>query len=726
MSRIIIYNTKLSPELNAKVDNIQTYLNSLSATLDRDVQYQKIELDMNVKVDIPQNYQTTKIGNYVDLIQDEKHFYFFIIDSSWTSKGAVNLTLSLDTVNTFSGDFTFTEKTHIIREHKNRFSNLSSLEVGDNSMHYVVDDTDEGVSGAVQYKQSDETIFSGNNYLNQPWYIIYDTDITSGVNVEVLPKNKVPVMGSTEQYAQIRFVDQNINAYNYVLRSENLDASIAFNDGENNITKSMGEKHYTQGGYGFIEGFIWRRLITNQWEIGFYLKADNGNEFLDIKTYNFSDVSQIMFINATKYRTGGNRWETLINEILRKTTQNTFTPYVPTEPAVWTREINDVDRTSQTIIKIVECPYCPLDLTWENGINLRVPEHWVYDGNKGKITCSEQRKLPEFKSGVITELDLDLVKNFVINNETELANLPKIGKGLIADPKLMHSSLYTYKLVYDNFALPIALEKIKERSWFDADPLLLSVEYKQSENISSSLLFKANFKNCTYTEDSDYGSYLISTRSLESPVYNEAYLNYLRNGYNYDKKAKNTQNVATWFGAGVQLVGGVLSFLASGATGGISAVAGVSLVSSGIATMANATANTINSERNLAQKLEDARNQAATVNACDDLSLLNYYNGNKLHCIKYQVSDKIRKLMSDTFYYFGYASERYAIPRTNTRIWFNYIQCEPVFNEEQTTVYKDFLKDIKTRYSAGITVFHNYNGEYNFEQTYENWESVLF
>ena len=83
------------------------------------------------------------------------------------------------------------------------------------------------------------------------------------------------------------------------------------------------------------------------------------------------------------------------------------------------------------------------------------------------------------------------------------------------------------------------------------------------------------------------------------------------------------------------------------------------------------------------------------------------------------------KHAADLFYYCGYTANRQDIPNTTSRYWFNYIQCEPVFNEEETSIYKNYLDDIKARYNAGITVYHDHNNTYDWGQTHENWEINL-
>ena len=72
MSQIKIYNTQITPDRNAKVEQINTYLNTCPVSYHTDkLQYQKIALDIVVKLPIPQE-QRFNLGNYVCINQDNK------------------------------------------------------------------------------------------------------------------------------------------------------------------------------------------------------------------------------------------------------------------------------------------------------------------------------------------------------------------------------------------------------------------------------------------------------------------------------------------------------------------------------------------------------------------------------------------------------------------------------------------------------------------------------
>ena len=80
-STIKIYKTVLTPSRNALVDDLDEYLNT-EATLtyeDSSFQYQKLGLDIDIKINITQDVISNyNLGNYVVIAQDGKKWYYFI------------------------------------------------------------------------------------------------------------------------------------------------------------------------------------------------------------------------------------------------------------------------------------------------------------------------------------------------------------------------------------------------------------------------------------------------------------------------------------------------------------------------------------------------------------------------------------------------------------------------------------------------------------------------
>ena len=286
------------------------------------------------------------------------------------------------------------------------------------------------------------------------------------------------------------------------------------------------------------------------------------------------------------------------------------------------------------------------------------------------------------------------------------------------ESKLYSSELYAPKFIYDSFNLNFELQNMA------TIPTEFNVDFTTTSTINSTFMFTFPEYELKYSGQ-DYDNILVVRRNNEITLYNNAYINYIKTGYNYDVKNKNIQSTQGWISAGLQIAGSVISFLAAGATGGLSAVAAIGLATSATVTIANNISNDVKAERSIQQKLEEARNQATSVSGSDDIDLLTKYSNNKAKLAIYKASDNVMKHAADLFYYCGYAANRQDIPNTTSRYWFNYIQCEPVFNEEETSIYKNYLDDIKARYNAGITVYHDHNNTYDWGQTHENWEINL-
>lgn len=722
MSTLKIYQCELTPEKNALIEGIDSYLLNKTTYTSTNFQYIQLDLDIKIKVNLSQDFAAaTSIGNYVSINQDNKTWYYFITSAKWRAKNTVELSLSIDSVNTFKEDFTFTDKTHITRQHKNRFSNTSPLIAGHNTLYYDVDDKDEGISGAVQYKISDTTIYSGNRWLNQHWYLVYESDVDAakGIKCTLYPEKAVPV-ASLDTSGNILPTDlANYNEYHYVSVVNNTTrTTINFN----NRTFTLGQQ-YSSG--TIISFSYWKSNDighVDQIEIAALVSQDgksgtwkNLNGTLNGSTY----ANQLKLIEASHYNKSFTVYNTLAD--IERLTEYDYDQSASTVTKC--QDISSVVRTSDTIVKIIELPYAPADFTW-NGYDIKLPLGWSLANNGSKYYITPDIET-EFGATILHNQELGLTKDYFIGllpGDTEKSVLLSKSKDLNLEPKLLHSSLYTYKLVYDSYSTQIPFEKISVTP--DNLPLL-NIEYKQSNTISSNLGFKYDLKNVSYTESGDYSKYLIATRNNESPIYNNAYISYLRTGYNYDRKAQTTQNQQTWWSFGIQLVGAGISVAAAIPTGGLSIVAAAALGTSAIGSFASAIASTAKSEQTIEAKLAELKAQATAVSGSDDLNLLNWYNGNKLHIMEYQISDKLKDLMSQTFYYFGYANDSYGIPNYNSRTWFNYIQCEPRFQEETTSIYQDYVADIKARYAAGVTVYHRVNNTWDLNQTKENWETVL-
>ena len=145
--------------------------------------------------------------------------------------------------------------------------------------------------------------------------------------------------------------------------------------------------------------------------------------------------------------------------------------------------------------------------------------------------------------------------------------------------------------------------------------------------------------------DEDYPGYLPIARNNEVVLYNSAYLNYIRNGYNYDVKAKERQQLSSILGGGAAILGGAASVGMSVLSGNpLGVVTGSASIATGFLNAANAVAQ---SEDAIQSKLAQAKAQAVNVSGADDLDLLEVYSGNRAKLCYYEASERMKSALCD-------------------------------------------------------------------------------
>ena len=129
----LYYKSLVNKEKNFVLDDssgnrrIETYLETLNKKIIRNFQYIKQKLSLSIKVNMSQvnlEMVDSKDLNYVKIQNDnEKPYYYFVVSKNWTSEEAVELVLTMDTLNTFkfNSDYSVSNKSLTKRMHKDRF-----------------------------------------------------------------------------------------------------------------------------------------------------------------------------------------------------------------------------------------------------------------------------------------------------------------------------------------------------------------------------------------------------------------------------------------------------------------------------------------------------------------------------------------------------------------------------------------------------------------------------
>ena len=174
-SIIKIYQTELFIEKNMILDNgIQDYLDSFALNTYTNTNFQYIKIDnvqLQIKVDLEQSATVEVFGNYCSIKNSDldKIYYFYITKTQWLSKKAILLSLQMDTLNTFKDSFVFNEETKVLREHRDRFKQISNT----TKYYRIIDEIDEELNPVLYYDDSKTAILDESNALNLNWFLIY-------------------------------------------------------------------------------------------------------------------------------------------------------------------------------------------------------------------------------------------------------------------------------------------------------------------------------------------------------------------------------------------------------------------------------------------------------------------------------------------------------------------------------------------------------------------------
>ncbi len=374
--------------------------------------------------------------------------------------------------------------------------------------------------------------------------------------------------------------------------------------------------------------------------------------------------------------------------------------------------IDELDRTDSKLIKVIKLPYPPYDYEKD------------YILPSSEFTFSSERKMMRFKDlnskllSNITDESINPLDEMTLY-DLDMSNIFETNKNMLLESKLYHSDYYQPKFTLDSFTFIFALESV-EQKYYDS----FSINFLHSNTVNSRYMFSFTDYSPTRWDTQDFNNILIVARNNELTLFNSSYINYLRTGYNYDVKNKQRNETIGAALTGLQIVGSVASFALSGVTGGASAIAGITLMTSAIASTVSVVNNIVTSEANMEQKLNSLRAQSASVSGSDDIDLMSSYTSNKAHYYVYQASDKVRKSLFDLFYYQGYIAEHSGLPNFSSRYWFNFVSFEPIFE-------KCYIKDVEqldnfvTRCKLGITNLHCHNSNYDWKQEKENIEISL-
>lgn len=823
-SVVTLYATEIKPGCNFYVDDIDEYLETTYQDL-HSCQYIKHGKEITLKLHLAQDKQTNFEFNYVKIENQgetgimEPAMYYFIMAAYPAAQHTIALSLSLDTVNSLgqatnspANPRNFTDRTSITRQTMNRFFQPSHFDptVG-GTVRRLIDKEPEGIT-TVQEKKSDVKLQEHN----LDWYVMYSNYGQEDKSIKVSLFADQPIMtgvASTGASKDFTALDLDEGKYYYfldidnaggqfivpgygtltiggtitkctsaqqvqvqqqtlwqtrtetearlrgiVLRRTNVthleytliyDRNIVVNDGSNApLTSYYGDAETVPANTYFTS-------VNGQW---------NEKAFITFTQANFFRVSTVNYLEQLQQPEG-----------IRELASQKQGIYVGDRTEQMTVTIDDVDRTDPKITKIIKYPYCPVQHTVTNSI-YNFGDLWRYELG---FMVYQGVGVPAFGTTNTLSADLSGELEVTISPNDLQPMAPRMReREAFLESKLKNSEFTTVKVSYDSFSKPIELERIVN-SLDDANSL--KIDFKPTSTINSKFGFK--IKPHQYQEQEDYERYLMVTRNNEETILNSEYLNYIKTGLNYDKKANAlaaeqatkqaaagiaTSAVLTALNAGFGAFGAksavkyaktdyeldkdvlgseyaqqsrskYLSELENYAKrGGLLGAIGQSTTTAAFSGLSGAIQSLVaidgmkkQQANSIEQKQALLQQQAISVAGSDDVDLMSWYNGNRLHLYKYEPSAAYRDNVTRYFELAGYSHNRREKPKVDTRMGWNFIACTPDLTIEGTkNNQRQYLTDLVERYQNGVTVLHKQMDEndepfWDFKQEYKNMEKFL-
>lgn len=446
------------------------------------------------------------------------------------------------------------------------------------------------------------------------------------------------------------------------------------------------------------------------------------------------------------------------------------------------KTIDEVDRTDSRIVKIIELPYAPNEPHANgSGDNLYYDfgSNWSSSADLGDDidmancfqltgTSMEKNFYRDFGSSTYNYDDDD--NCFYVECLRNLYDY--IGENFIharvsaLETKLQHSDFYKPVIYYDNFSVEFKCEKrynTFHQEWSDGSWLAnalkepFDINYAVANNIVNGLVFSITddinmleytFLPITHYEAEDYYPLtMVCIRNNEVNIYNSAYLQYIRGGFNYDVKAKNLSIMMAEHQNATSLGNAFLGAITPNPVGAVSSIIGGIFNYERQKELIRMQAKQY--QNSMDKSLKEASLRAPSVSGSDNLDLLKHYGGNCLHKAVFKLNDVWTDKIARLFHYYGYATNMNKVPNLTGRLFFNYVKCTPVFQNPiyvlawrkepprplraQYGTNAELQNEVVKKFGSGVSIIHQYHvvdGEnsyysWNVSQDKENWEAFL-
>ena len=776
----LYYNTGIRPEKNAAIEGITTFLStkqSVTIPLNRFIQH-----DTSLSIKIDSNLLTDKYtGNVLNPFrngkpdycgikndQDSNYVYYYVMNKDWTATRTVTLELAIDSLTSFQNAWEFTDKTVVTREHKDRFINKQVTIGAFTYLPRKLYLDGDNIQPALYNKEED---YIEDYEAPGDWYLMYIANNTSGaVEGKDYPIDAYLVSGSNIA----------VGSYTYRLTVSSLDASKVYYFGGSVIGSFAADDYAVlpDGSKLMLDGiYFLKKPQSGNWQLSKALGNGNSKYITSFADHlDFSSIKNLIIAPVDCLLSTLAQMPASINN---SKTGTKAPAKVASSGSV--DGIETVDRTDTRILSILKLPYAPVDIV----INEETEEFQLPAEIEkvSAITWQNQKSNSylKIKSNYLSAFEKDIMfpkgfLDYAFMKKSEITDVRK----LEAESALYRSDYFQFRFVYDSFSYPLQYELLDEnylKTVYNTQGPL-TIKMVTTSTMNSRFLFDFNNNGNGYVygyKDQDYPYIMNVARNNNVATYNSDYINYIRNGYNYDVKAKNAAVLNAELGIGASAVstglqifglGGTVRSLSKAAAAakegiefetwaqeslGTDSTVGITAGNiaqykaqleetqnklrtsttlalgqayTGVTGIINGVQQIQLTEANFQQKQHAIKQASVSVSGSDDIDLLSYYSKNRMKVERWECSDRMKKALGDLYYYQGYSTQEQKIPTHNNRKWFDFLQCQADIKNTKNLDQK-FIDNIKDRLSIGVTYYHNVNGQWDLEQTKGNNEKWI-
>lgn len=573
----LYFSTGIRPEKNAVIEDIAAYLSTKSSveySINRFIEH---DTSVSIKIDTiqlpPVSHVTAgeasapfkDVSSHLDYCAiknaaDSQYVYYYILNKKWIATYTLLLELAIDALTSFADCYEFTAKTLVEREHKDRFINYPVTIGSATYLPRKLYLDGDGITPQLYHEDLDDDIENAD--AAGDWYLMYVANNETGaVEGKDYPINAY-IINETE-------INQEI--YTYRINKETLTQTTAYWFGSA-LGDSFSTTDYMQinGRKVYLNGLfkIEKEIATPKWNIyQFWGNLKTKYIYNDFSIIDFSATAKLYIVDKDKDFQIENGSIAQAAATIKQLTSGTLYP-TKTKLADNLNAIESVDRTDTRLLSIIKLPYAPINIIIPEEGEIQLPSEVTIES----ITWQNQQTNYYFK------VNSNYLSAF--ENEIKIANYAVLmyeQKSKINDTRndetesaLYRSEFYQFRFVYDSFVYTLPFEMLADDFLKTLKPSdkILSLKMITTSTMNSRFLF--DFENSGNgfkfkKSEQDYPHIMVVARNNNIAIYNSEYINYMRNGYNYDVKAKN----AELLNAGLNIGTGVLSTGIGLITGGV-------------------------------------------------------------------------------------------------------------------------------------------------------------